>query len=185
MKAQSGPATVSGRAAVEAIARKRQIGQSRMRGGGARAGRLGSCSLSSGRINSKSSSGKARLTAPRKASATKRATRPGGSPFFLASASTSGQATQTQDRRTHEQTQPAASSHTSLYASTNRLGGSGWPAYRRVWWTKKMSISRHVAKSAANEYTVANNRENGNKRQTRLHGYETTTPPRAPRRTAK
>ena len=52
----------------------------------------------------------------------------GGMPRRTASACTIGQATATQQSSALDHTQPAAESQTSTYASTKRLGGSGWPS---------------------------------------------------------
>eukprot|EP00967_Tisochrysis_lutea_P151123 scaffold293438_cov37-Tisochrysis_lutea.AAC.2 len=59
-------------------------------------------------------SGKARLTAPRKAAIMKHRRSAGGSLRRLPSISTWRHATHTQERSMHDQTQPAGSSQTSL-----------------------------------------------------------------------
>ena len=70
-------------------------------------------------------SGNARLTAPRNAHMTYENDIRHGICRSLASAWATGHATVTHVSRLLDHHQPAAESHTSTYASTNRFGGSG------------------------------------------------------------
>ena len=115
-------------------------------GGGGDGGANSSCAKSSG---------KARETAPAKAATTCASTSHGPRPRSTAARCASGHPATTQQSSVCDHHQPTALSLTSTYASTKRLGGSGWYAYFWVCATKKRRISRHVWYSANAAYGSA------------------------------